>query len=251
MDLESLSLRLRHAIEHDSVTTRSSVNEIFKVPGLFDSTRSYKVAEITDICVQFVKGFRELSDDNKQKIEDKNQLSKTFPDIVKKAAGYFEKISAEGETPSLWNYVYSDQNHSSTENHLEEREPEGEIEIQQGKIVIGDGKHIVYAWSLPLYRVHRNNDDKWPIKIGFSSNTISQRIPMTDLPEKPDIWLVFRFDMDSQAKKHETSLHLMLENRSKRIEKTEWFLTNPATILDLMRTVNPDLVPQDCTVEWD
>jgi hypothetical protein len=98
-----------------------------------------------------------------------------------------------------------------------------------------------------LYRVKAisENEVVWPCKIGRTDRDPLQRVlsqASTALPEKPHISLIVKTDVASHL---EAALHGILTVRNRRIDSapgTEWFLTSPDEVLEIVKFVSPDLV---------
>ena len=99
----------------------------------------------------------------------------------------------------------------------------------------GEGSHEVYAWCLPLYRIH-NNQNCWPIKIGRAGTDGLKRRFLdfeANLPERPNYLIRLGCTTETEARDRERLLHHYFRERKKNIKSlpgTEWFNTNPDEI---------------------
>jgi hypothetical protein len=105
--------------------------------------------------------------------------------------------------------------------------------------IIGSGKHCVYVYYYPTYRLfaEANEQKSWPCKIGMSEREPMLRIlsqGATAMPEAPSVALLVRTD---DAFTLEKALHHILKLRGKSIDApgTEWFVTNPAEVEEIVR----------------
>jgi hypothetical protein len=113
--------------------------------------------------------------------------------------------------------------------------------------ILGTGISAVYLYYLPLYRIKAlsENEVVWPCKIGRTDRDPLQRVlsqASTALPEKPHISLIVKTDVASHL---EAALHGILTVRNRRIDSapgTEWFLTSPDEVLEIVKFILPDLV---------
>ena len=111
----------------------------------------------------------------------------------------------------------------------------------------GKGAYEVYAWCLPQ---DEGTGDHWPIKIGYAGEggfcRRWQQDFATHLPMLPRYLRSFRHETEAKARKTERYLHDMLgdDGRRRRVQGvpgTEWFLTSPDEIDQLMRHRSPHL----------
>ena len=113
--------------------------------------------------------------------------------------------------------------------------------------VRGKGTYEVYAWCLPQ---DEGTGDHWSIKIGYAGEggfcRRWQQDFATHLPVRPRYLRSFRHETEAKARNTERYLHDMLgdEGRRRRVQDvpgTEWFLTSPDEIDQLMRHRSPHL----------
>lgn len=111
--------------------------------------------------------------------------------------------------------------------------------------VIGIGKSSIYLYYLPLYRqsAEIQNQNVWHCKIGKTDGDPLNRIlsqAATALPEKPHIALIFKTDFPSEL---ETAIHSILTIRERKINSSpgsEWFLTSPDEVEELVEMILQD-----------
>ena len=117
----------------------------------------------------------------------------------------------------------------------------------------GTGRYEVYAWCLPQ---DENAAAHWPIKIGYAGEGGFFRRWLQDfathLPVRPRYLRSFRHESEAQARNIERYLHELLgdEGRLRRVRGipgTEWFLTSPGEIDQLMEFRSPHLFASDDT----
>jgi hypothetical protein len=112
--------------------------------------------------------------------------------------------------------------------------------------VLGDGPNALYLNYLPVYR-HRNEEHGekvWPCKIGKTAGDPLSRVlaqASTALPEQPHIGVVVK---TANASEWESPIQAALTIRGRRISESpgsEWFLTSPEEVLELIKSIDPRL----------
>jgi hypothetical protein len=111
---------------------------------------------------------------------------------------------------------------------------------------LGSGTGAIYVYYLPTYRrhAHERGEGVWPCKIGRTDRDPLERIlaqAATALPERPIVSVVLR---TSNPIAWEAALHGILTIRGLRMKDSpgsEWFLTSPEQLLELMHIVDPKL----------
>jgi hypothetical protein len=107
--------------------------------------------------------------------------------------------------------------------------------------VMGVGKDSVYVYYYPTYRssAETKGEKVWPCKVGMSERDPIVRIlsqGATAMPEAPKVALIIKTD---QAYPLEKALHYILVLRGKGAASpgTEWFITNPAEVEEIVRWI--------------
>jgi hypothetical protein len=122
-----------------------------------------------------------------------------------------------------------------------------EAEAAMFERIVGDGNQSVYAFYLPTYRAaaEARGEDRWPIKIGMTTNNVVARIDSfrTALPEIPTLALRMRVD---NATAMERVIHGILALRGQWLEHaggSEWFLTNPHEVESIYKFIGTQPTP--------
>jgi hypothetical protein len=118
---------------------------------------------------------------------------------------------------------------------------------QVADVELGSGPGAIYLYYLPTYRLRaeERGEKVWPCKIGRTDRDPLQRVlaqASTALPELPHVALVLRTPFPLAW---ESVLHGVLTLRGSRMDKspgTEWFLTSPDEVVDIIRANDPRLV---------
>lgn len=108
---------------------------------------------------------------------------------------------------------------------------------------IGKGVYHVYVYYYDTYKklAEIQGKDVWPCKIGRTDTEPLQRIMSqagTCFPESPHIALIINCHDSSKL---ETALHSILKYRDRHLTTapgTEWFLTSPTEIEDLLNILD-------------
>lgn len=111
---------------------------------------------------------------------------------------------------------------------------------------MGDGNSYVYAYYYSAYRLlaEKSGETIFPIKVGRSKDyqeRIGSQSRATGMPEDPEVSIVWRTDRPEAA---ERMLHGHLDFRGKRLPDapgSEWFLTSPDEIKQIIRSIMPDV----------
>jgi hypothetical protein len=134
---------------------------------------------------------------------------------------------------------------------IEEIEDEIENELIEDSVLdvkkYGEGKNSVYLYFFDTYRdlAHLKSIDIWPCKIGRTDRDPILRVlsqSSTALPEKPRIEFIIRVDDSALL---ENMIHSVLKLKNRKVDGspgTEWFNTNPKEVLDIVSSVNPQLL---------
>jgi Meiotically up-regulated gene 113 len=109
---------------------------------------------------------------------------------------------------------------------------------------LGSGSGAIYLYYLPTYKelALLRNERFWACKIGRTDRDPAGRIwtqLATALPERPIIALVYRTDFPLEW---ERILHSVLTVRGVRMQSSpgsEWFVTSPDVVLELLRSLDP------------
>jgi hypothetical protein len=109
----------------------------------------------------------------------------------------------------------------------------------QAQVTMGEGRELVYAWNLPLYRrwAETQGESVYPMKIGITGNDDPQiRITTSEgyAPEQHELGFLFRTD---DAQRWEKLLHsfLGLCGRHKpKARGTEWYDTTPDELREIV-----------------
>lgn len=108
-------------------------------------------------------------------------------------------------------------------------------EDEEEEIATEEAKPAVYWYTFPAYQA---KNAPYPIKIGKGNDPLSRILQqVTPMPENPIILGTFEHD-DSQTL--ERALHCVLALRGKRKQDapgSEWFITTPEEIRDLISTI--------------
>ncbi len=111
--------------------------------------------------------------------------------------------------------------------------------------VMGVGKDSVYVYYYPTYRSSAETkcEKVWPCKVGMSERDPIVRIlsqGATAMPEAPTVALIVKTD---QAYPLEKALHYILVLRGKGADSpgTEWFITNPGEIEEIVRWITGEV----------
>lgn len=110
----------------------------------------------------------------------------------------------------------------------------------------GSGASAIYLYYFEAYESHPDAqaEGRWPCKIGRTDRDPLQRVlsqSTTALPEIPRVSFVMKTPFPSRW---ESAIHSILRLRGRIIETApgnEWFSTNPTEVLNLIRTIDPEI----------
>jgi hypothetical protein len=195
----------------------------------------------------------------------KPNSSSSLTGTIKSALTKLKKKGlAESLSPGYWQIV-SISNAVEIEKLIEADEIEDsyeqgfikDIDTETGILlevdkIIGMGDSTVYLYYLPIYRImaENNGESVWPCKIGRTDRDPLERILAqagTALPEKPHLALIVKTKHPSYM---ENALHSVLKLRGKHIKQlpgSEWFLTSPDEVLELVKFFDPTLSENENT----
>jgi hypothetical protein len=165
---------------------------------------------------------------------------------VKKALNNI-KVSGGAENPSTGYWRISShsgelqQDQSVGDAPIAEEEGEGEAQVFQPLMSLGEGDESVYLYYYPAYKTIAlaGGSDKWLCKIGRTDSSANLRISSqsTGMPERPEIGLVYR---TNDSRTLESVLHGILSLRNQWSESSsgvEWFDTSVEDVLAIIRFV--------------
>jgi hypothetical protein len=183
-----------------------------------------------------------------------------FPRSVKKALSHLKQEGkAENSSYGYWRIAATaERTESLPEEQLSETNtaqiiglPEGideaiDSEDSIADIVLGEGSGAVYLYYLPNYKASAEGRGElnWPCKIGRTLRDPLIRVlsqAATALPERPHIALILRTDMPGAW---ETAIKSALTIKGLRMEDSpgsEWFLTSPVDVLNLIHALDSRL----------
>lgn len=130
-------------------------------------------------------------------------------------------------------------------------DPDGDsLELEpDADVVLGTGPSAVYVYYYNAYREHalQSNLDRWPCKVGRTDMDPLNRVTSqaaTALPEHPHIAVILRTPEPSPW---ESAIHDILTIRGHAKDDSpgsEWFLTSPEEILEIIRFIQPGLLSE-------
>lgn len=175
--------------------------------------------------------------------------SKNFTNSVKKALKNLEKKDhAKNISFGNWRIQFNNK------PVIDEDENEDEVEAADEVInnlknhrTFGVGSFAIYCYYFNSYKELANLEgkDSWPCKIGRTDRDPLIRVlsqASTALPEEPTIDFVVRTNNSSVL---ETAIHSALKLRGKHIKESpgsEWFITSPEEVIDLIKGINKDIL---------
>ena len=169
---------------------------------------------------------------------------------VKKALQYLKREGlATNPGYGMWRIGSAsgtDRSDDVGEDSLTEDLEDAPTNIPSSDLEFGSGSSAIYLYYFEAYKNHPDaqDDGRWPCKIGRTDRDPLQRIlgqSTTALPEIPHISIVMWTPFPSHW---ESALHSVLRLRGQSIETApgnEWFSTSPSEVLDLIRTIHPEL----------
>jgi hypothetical protein len=122
--------------------------------------------------------------------------------------------------------------------------------VASADLEFGAGRSAIYVYFYDAYRdsALAVGSSRWPCKIGRTDRDPLNRVlsqAATALPEYPHVGLIFRND---EPGTRETAIHAVLTLRGLAVDDapgTEWFVTSPDEILELMSWINPSAIPRE------
>jgi len=116
-------------------------------------------------------------------------------------------------------------------------------------VVLGTGTSAVYVYYYNTYREYalQSNLDRWACKVGRTDRCPLNRVlsqAATALPEYPHIAIILR---TSKLSPWESVIHDILTIRGHAKNDapgSEWFITSPSEILDIIRIIQPELLSE-------
>lgn len=111
----------------------------------------------------------------------------------------------------------------------------------------GNGINAVYLYYFENYKklAELKGESSWPCKIGRTDRDPFIRVlsqVSTSLPEKPIIEYIIKVNDSALL---ESMIHSSLKLRKKQLKDapgSEWFLTNPDEVLDIIKFVNSEIL---------
>lgn len=206
-------------------------------------------AIIETITIELFNGKTIKRDDIVQKVLDyhiknggRSPEAQDFPRSIKKALSNMSKKDwATNKTYGYWEI--HNPNTEIKQKKEDEETIETEIEAIPPHTTYGKGDFAVYFYYFPSYRKlsEIQGITTWPCKIGRTDRDPLTRVlsqASTALPEKPVIEFIIKTENSSLL---ETVIHSALKLQGKYVEDSpgsEWFDTNPAEVLDIVKTIN-------------
>lgn len=172
-----------------------------------------------------------------------NESAKTTPSVKKALKNLKDKGHAENRTLGNWDILYRDRP-IVEKKEIDKSKATPLIDIENK---YGYGANILYCYYFPTYKklADLQNNNTWPCKIGRTDGDPRSRIlgqSTTAMPEYPKIPFIVN---SNDAITLENMIHTTLTLKKKKITVSpgnEWFNTSPEEVLNLIKTVDPNIL---------
>jgi hypothetical protein len=178
--------------------------------------------------------------------------AQVFSRTVKKALSNLQnKQLASNISTGFWKIFSDDKSELNSQKTLVDESDNNTDEIEISVIpthaIYGKGDNAIYLYYYPSYKLLAESklNELWPCKIGRTDRDPLSRVlsqSSTALPEKPIIEFIIKSDDSSLLEK---AIHSILHLKNRYLTDspgTEWFMTNPNEVLNIIRYINETLL---------